>query len=76
MTCPDYPTNCRSPGSTQRYLTESEKMELTDRAANFSGLAERCDYCGLIFVQGNPFRRLGWMASMMGPGFQPARDYE
>jgi hypothetical protein len=75
VACPDYPSSCRAPNSTQSHLTKEEQAEVTGKAASLASEAERCDYCGLVFVRGLSTRRLGWLSSMLGAGFHPAQGY-
>jgi hypothetical protein len=70
--CPDYPRDCSRGGPT-RPLTDGEKLLLVGRAANFTDGAEKCGYCGLVFVPDrNSPHRLGWIDNaLVGEGFHP-----
>jgi hypothetical protein len=69
--CPDYLQGCRATGR-QRDLTPSEQQRLTGSAASFSGQAQMCSYCGLVYTKMSPTRRLGWLDGMIGLGFTAA----
>ena len=64
--CPDYPSQCRAPGSTQRALTPLEREQLIGRSADFAAEAEVCSYCSLVFTR-NPARRLGVLKDRFEP---------
>jgi hypothetical protein len=78
MSCPDYPQFCRSPGASQRSLTDGEQALITGAAAPFAKPASRCSYCGLVYVPfPPPPRRLGWLNNdISGDGFKPTKGYE
>ncbi len=76
MPCPDYPTNCRVPDSAPRLLSEGERAAVIGKAAEFAREAQRCAYCGLVFVGTRPIQRLGWLESVMGREFHPAQNYQ
>jgi hypothetical protein len=75
MPCPDYPTDCRAPGSIQRLLVASERSQFTAKAASFGDVARRCSYCGVVYVRSPSPTRLGWLDSRMGTGFHAAPGY-
>jgi len=49
---------------------------VTGKAAEFAHEAQRCAYCGLVFVGTRPIQRLGWLESVMGREFHPAQNYQ
>ena len=62
---------CRASGR-QRDLTPSEQQRITGPAAAFSGEAQMCSYCGIVYTKLYPTRRLGWLDGMIGLGFTAA----
>ena len=71
--CPDFLQGCRASGR-QRDLTPSEQQRITGPAAEFSGQAQMCSYCGLVYTKRSPTRRLGWLDGMIGLGFKATAE--